>query len=279
MMTLDRRRHAYRDDLADASLRGKVTSGQFVEPVVKQVSVPLVPVLKSPANSAMQETQALMGERVLVFQERDGWAWVQLEADRYVGYVSSNTLSHDVRVVTHRVGVTSTLIFPEANLKSRPVQVLSLHSMFAAAGRNSDYIELSTGGFVYKPHVLALPSRFDDFVAVAEQFVGVPYLWGGKSASGFDCSGLAQLALHSCGVRCPRDADMQEAELGVTISIGEVKRGDLVFWKGHVGIMCDSDVLVHANGYHMMVVKEHLREAVNRIAAKYGQVTSVKRLQ
>jgi cell wall-associated NlpC family hydrolase len=278
-MTLDRRIHAYRDDLADLDLRGKVKSSRFVSPILKQVCVPVASVMKSPAENSSLDTQALMGEFVHVFDEADGWAWVKLAEDHYVGYVRSEFLTSTTQDLTHRVGVASTLIFPKPDLKSQPVRPLSFAARFSSVGKVGDYLELATGGFVYERHTLALPSRDDDFVALAEQFVGVPYLWGGKSASGFDCSGLVQIALQSCGRDCPRDADMQEADLGLSVDIGEARRGDLVFWKGHVGIMCDRETLLHANGYHLMTIKEPLRQAITRIAEKGFPVTSVKRLQ
>jgi cell wall-associated NlpC family hydrolase len=129
-------------------------------------------------------------------------------------------------------------------------------------------------------HLGPVATREGDFVAVAERFVGVPYLWGGKTSFGLDCSGLVQLALASCGMECPRDSDMQERALGTAIAsdVSDLHRGDLMFWNGHVAILCDAGTLVHANGFHMAVATEPVADAITRIRASGSEVTSVKRI-
>lgn len=281
MSTPDPRLHAYRPDLADAALEGKVEAGHFVTPRLMQVVEPVITVHKAPRFDAMQLTQALFGEMVKVFDEQEGWAWVQLERDGYVGYVNGNALSATIATPTHRVAVPSTFMYPEANLKTLPAVPLTLNARLAVASESGAYARLSNGRFVFTAHLRPIDSAEADFVAVAEMFRNVPYYWGGKSVQGLDCSGLVQLALEACGRQALRDSDMQERTLGEQLMLNDLdglRRGDLVFWNGHVGIMTDASTLLHANGHHMMVVAEPLKDAVDRIAARYGQITSMRRL-
>jgi cell wall-associated NlpC family hydrolase len=281
MTKLDSRLHAFRPDLADSRLAGRVAAARYAEGRVMQVAAPLVTVHKSPSSDSMQLTQALMGERLHVFDEQEGWAWVQLAADSYVGYVSANALTPALTEATHRVAVPATFLYPAANLKTQPAIAVTLNARLCATGMEGKFLKTAAGLFVYADHVASIDAYADDFVSVAERFRHVPYYWGGKSVQGLDCSGLVQLALEACGIACPRDSDMQEQGLGTALQINDLdglRRGDLIFWNGHVGIMTDSSTLLHANGHHMMVVAEPLREAVDRIAGQHGQITSLKRL-
>ena len=280
MIKLDPRLHAHRPDLADAALAGKVEAERFVEPRLMQVIEPVVTVHKAPRFDAMQLTQALFGETVKLFHEEEGWAWVQLAKDGYVGYVNGNALSPHVVAPTHRVAVPSTFMYPDANLKTLPAIHLTLNAQVAITAENGAYSQLSNGRFVFTAHLKHVDEVEPDFVAVAELFRHVPYYWGGKSVQGLDCSGLVQLSLEACGMKALRDSDMQEATLGARLMVNDLdglKRGDLVFWNGHVGIMTDEKTLLHANGHHMMVVAEPLKDAVDRSAARYGQLTSIRR--
>jgi NlpC/P60 family/Bacterial dipeptidyl-peptidase Sh3 domain len=278
-VTLDKRLHAYRDDLADVRLRGQVEAVAFADAELRIVSAPLANLHRQPSATAMQLTQALMGETVRVFEEKNGWAWVQLARDDYVGYMVADALVTTPAKATHRVNVPSTLMFSTADLKSQPALPLWTGSTFNCVGEANGFLELAQGGHVFAAHCVDCDAVERDPVTVAERFLHAPYLWGGKSVTGVDCSGLVQIALQACGVTCPRDTDMQEAALGQSVEIADVKRGDLVFWKGHVGMMIDTETLLHANGHHMMVVAEQLVQAVARIAVKGGAVTSVKRFQ
>lgn len=281
MPKLDPRLNAIRPDLADARLKGQVEAAEFAEPTRMQVIEPVVPVQKSPRFDAMQLTQALLGETVKVFSHEEGWAWVQLERDGYVGYVNSNALSPDMTAPTHRIAVPSTFLYPEPNLKTQPVIAVTMNAMVTVVGGDEKFARLSNGRFAFAKHLKPAGTYEPDFVAVAEMFRHVPYYWGGKSVQGLDCSGLVQLALEASGVQALRDSDMQEQSLGTRLMANDLdglKRGDLVFWNGHVGIMTDSEMLLHANGHHMMTVAEPLKDAVERIARAYGQITGIKRL-
>jgi cell wall-associated NlpC family hydrolase len=277
---LDKRLHAYRDDLADERLRGVVDAASYVAGTPAQVTVPLCNVQGAPTREARQVTQALMGEMAKIFETRNGWGWVQLDQDGYVGHVRADCLSPAAQAPTHRVIVPSTFRFSGADIKSQPVTVLPLNAALQAEGKEKEFLRLAGGGFVYAAHCATISHTAPDWVTVAEQFLGTPYLWGGKSVHGIDCSGLVQVALQAAGKVSPRDSDMQEASLGTMLPRdAALQRGDLIFWKGHVGVMRDGANLLHANGHHLMVVSEPLEEAVKRIAAKGSEITAIKRLQ
>lgn len=276
MSTLDNRLHAFRDDLADVRLNGRVEAARFVEGVPAQCAVPLASVFKAPADDAMQLTQVLMGESLRVFERANGFAFAQLDTDGYVGYVREDALRHDVVQTTHRVSVPLSHLYPAASIKTQPAVAVPMNARVASQSREGDFHHLDDGRFIYSSHVAT--GLETDFVSVAERFLHTPYLWGGKSVLGIDCSGLVQVSLAACGVNALRDSDMQENTLGVDVTGHTLQRGDLVFWKGHVGIMQDATTLLHANGHHMQVVSEPLQMAVDRIAAKGSSVTTVKRL-
>jgi cell wall-associated NlpC family hydrolase len=281
---MDKRLHAWREDLADIRLKGRLENGagqrRFVAGSPAQITVPIASLHRAPTADAMQLTQALQGETLCIFETKDGWSWVQLDGDSYVGYVRSAALSPVIHGLTHRVAVPATLLFAEPNLKSQPAVPLTLMSGLAVTGEENGFLRLATGGHVFAAHACALGESAPDWVSVAEQFMSSPYLWGGKSVQGLDCSGLVQLALAAGGIAAPRDSDMQEESVGELLPSGAaLRRGDLVFWDGHVGIMRDAATLLHANGHHLMVVSEPLQEAVSRIAAKGSRITAIRRIQ
>jgi cell wall-associated NlpC family hydrolase len=275
-MTLDKRLHAFRDDLADETLRGQIEAAAFVCGVAAQCVAPVAGIHRAPAANAMQISQILYGEPISVFERTNGWAWVQLKRDGYVGYVEETALTSKVSMTAHRLPVRSSHLYPAPGLKTQPAVAIPMGAEVTVVEAAGDYAKLDTGQFIYAPHLSAAAPT--DFVSVAEQFLHTPYLWGGKTVWGLDCSGLVQVSLHAVGKSCLRDSDMQEQTLGTVVSQENIQRGDLVFWKGHVGIMQDSKMLLHANGHHMMVVSEPLKRAVERISAKGSDITSVKRL-
>lgn len=280
-MSLDPRRNAFRPDLADARLRGIVEAKRFVEGAPRVVIAPATPLRRRPASDAPLDSEALHGERVTLFEARsDGWCWVQLNADQYVGYVEASALGEAGTAPTHRVCVPRTFVYPRADVKAPPLSWLPTGAQVAARAHDERFVVLETGAFMIARHVAPLAATSGDFVAVAECFLHVPYLWGGKTGIGLDCSGLVQVALAAAGRPAPRDSDMQERELGVSINDDTaLRRGDLVFWKGHVGVMRDADTLLHANGHHMQVASEPLAEARARILARDGgDITAIKRL-
>jgi cell wall-associated NlpC family hydrolase len=278
-MTLDARLNPYRRDIAAKHLHGQVEAAQFVDGIVYEVIEPIADVRRDPAHEAPLDTQALKGERVMVYETSDeGWAWGQLEADGYVGYLSANALGPAGPAPTHRVSVPRTFGFPGPDIKLPPMIALPMGAAIDIASETERFAVNPYGWHFPRSHVAPLVARAPDFVAVAELFLNAPYLWGGKSALGIDCSGLVQVALQAAGVTCPRDTYMQERALGQQTSLGGLQRGDLIFWKGHVAIACDAATIIHANAHHMLVAAEPVTEAVTRIKQSGSDVTSVKRL-
>ncbi len=278
----DPRRHAYRADLAAEPLRGIVEAEHFTTGTRRQVGAPSLPLRRLPQADATLDTEALHGETLLVYDEYEGWAWGQLEHDGYVGYVPSDGLIAVGEQPTHRVCVLRTYVFPEPHSKVPPLAMLSMNACVTVADDSAPFVRLATGGFVYNAHVAPLGTHAEDFVAVAETFLGAPYLWGGRTSVGLDCSGLVQLAAGAAGYAVPRDADMQEAEAGVSVAWRdgvELQRGDLVFWEGHVGIMTSARDLLHANAYHMAVAHEPFQDARARIKDAGFEMTAVRRLK
>ena len=280
--TLDRRVNAYRDDLAAAHLEGQVSARNFAEGSRRQIAAAAAPLRESPRHDAVLETELLLGEMVTVYDEREGWAWAQSERDSHVGYLSANALSGDIEEPTHRVRSLGTHIYPEPNYKSPPLELVSMNARLAVDAAEDRFARLSDGRYVVASHLAAVDDREPDFVEVAERFVGTPYLWGGRTSAGLDCSALVQLALQATGADCPRDSDLQEVALGTALpdpsDKGALTRGDLIFWSGHVGILTDAAHLLHANVHHMAVVREPAEDAIARIEAGYGPMTSVRRL-
>lgn len=285
-MTFDPRVTPVRPDIAAQYLRGKVDAVRFVEGTELEVRDAQAPMRREPAPDAPLDTEALHGERITVYDENgEGWCWGQLASDGYVGWVPANALRPLGPPPTHRVAALRTFIFPGPSIKAPPVDALSLGSLVAVKAQqreNSDGLtDLASGFCIPARHLAPIEYREPDFVAVAERFVGIPYLWGGRTSLGLDCSGLVQTALTASGVACPRDSDMQEHALGVALPIDDLaglRRGDLIFWKGHVAIVRDERSLLHANAFHMAVAVEPIAEALRRIAGAGSTVIAIKRI-
>jgi cell wall-associated NlpC family hydrolase len=280
--SLDRRLTPARADLAAEHLRGLVDAPWFVKGRKMRIIAASAPLRRSPQADAPLETEALFGESVTVYDESEGWAWAQLERDQYVGYLPNATLGAP-SAPTHRVAALRTHSYPSPAIKLPPRMALSLGAQLTIVGREGDFAVSQDGLYLWSRHLAELGAREPDAVAVAELFLETPYLWGGRTSEGVDCSGLVQTALMAAGIASPRDSDMMEATLGEPIAVDDPEAGlapgDLVFWKGHVGIMRDPVTLLHANGWHMKTVSEPLVQARDRIAANGGgQVTNVRRL-
>jgi cell wall-associated NlpC family hydrolase len=250
---------------------------------LREVVDPQAPVRRSPAPDASLDTEALKGERVAVYETTpEGWCRGMLEADGYAGWLPANALAAPGPAATHKVAVPRTLVFPGPSIKLPPLEGLSLGCRLAIARFEEPFAVLHSGGYVPARHLAPLDAFAPDLVAVAEQFLHVPYLWGGKTSLGLDCSGLVQIALTACGLPCPRDSVMQEQALGAplafTSDLSDLRRGDLLFWQGHVAIVRDRDSLIHANAFHMAVAIEPIGEAFARIAAAGSELSSVRRI-
>lgn len=281
MSGFDKRLTPARPDLAASYLRGKVEAERFVDGEAMQVIDVSAPLRNAPTPEALLDTEALHGERVTVYEQtEEGWSWGQLARDGYVGWLPSNALAKDSAKPTHRVRALRTFIFPKPDIKAPPIASLSFGSEVAVKREDTGFVISESGGFIPKQHVASADFRERDPVEVATRFLGTPYLWGGKTSAGLDCSGLVQLALQSAGHECPRDSDMQQ-RVGKPVSFtGDeeaLARGDLVFWKGHVGFYAGQGKLLHANAFHMAVAEEPLVEAIKRIRASGSEILDVRR--
>lgn len=276
-MSFDKRITPARPDLAAAHLKGKVEAARFAEGETLAVIAGIASLRAAPSEGSGLETQLIYGELFSVYDRDDGWAWGQALRDGYVGYVQEEALDipfeADARVI-----VPTTPVLARADIKSPLAGLLPLNAQVTRHAISGDYVRVDEGAFVYARHLAPRDAFEADFVAVAQMFLGAPYVWGGKSVSGIDCSGLIQTALHAAGQECPRDTDMQQACFTQDAPRDALQRGDLVFWKGHVGVMLDASRLLHANAFHMLVAIEPLSEALARIEKICGPVTAIKRL-
>jgi cell wall-associated NlpC family hydrolase len=278
MVALDPRIHPFRPEIAASHLKGQVEARRFVEGARHQVLEPSTPLRRAPSHEARLDTEALFGEIVTVYDFEEGWAWGQLETDGYVGWISANALGTPGAAPTHKVRVPRTFCFPGPDVKRPPLAALPMGARLAIARQDERFAVTASGWHVPEVHLAPIRAKAQDYVAVAEDFLSAPYLWGGKTSLGLDCSGLVQVSLQAAGHACPRDSDMQELSLGKPVALTDMRRGDLVFWKGHVAIARDAESILHANAHHMMVAIEDAEAAIARIKAAGSEVTSVKRV-
>ncbi len=271
-----------RGDLAAKYLEGKVKAKRFVEGEEFEISEAIAPLRCAPSPDAELATQALKGERAMIYDRNgEGWAWGQLNSDGYVGWLPDRALVKPAGKPTHKITGLRTFAFPGPSIKLPPADTLVMGTLVTVLREEGSFAVTREGWHLPRQHVGLIDSHVPDFVAVAEQYVGTPYLWGGKSSLGIDCSGLVQVSLNAAGTGCPRDSDMQQDGLGRALdqrAATKLKRGDLIFWKGHVAIVRDADTIVHANAYHMATVIEGTREALARIKAAGSEIASIKRL-
>jgi len=271
-----------REDLAADYLRSVVKVPHYAKGLARQVRLPYAPLYNHPDTSSGRLTEALLGEAVVVYEEKGGWSWCQLGADGYVGYMPSVALGDVGPEPTHKVAALRTFIYARPDLKSPVMGAASLSSTVAATGTEGEFTGIENGGWIFSGHLKPADEMEADYLTTAIRFIGVPYLWGGNTSMGLDCSGLVQTSLRFAGIlNCPRDSDMQAASLGEPVEPDArlARRGDLVFFPGHVGMVIDDGVLLHANAWDMMVSPHPLRYVVAEIAKKTpAPVTAIRRL-
>jgi hypothetical protein len=272
-----------RPDLAAAHLRGQIAAEAYAEARTMQVVTGVADLRRAPSHEALLDTQALFGEEVILYEDYEGWGWGQLARDGYVGYIPMAALDVGNAEPTHRVAVNLTFVYQRPDIKMSARRSSPLGAAVRVRAVDGLFAQIGDSAFVFADHLRPFNEHEKDFVAIAERFLHVPYLWGGKTSLGIDCSGLVQISLDTAGVAAPRDTDLQERALGRPLAFDAklrgLQRGDLVFWRGHVGIMQDETSLLHANAHHMLVVSEPLRIVRDRILAKTSQpIASIKRL-
>jgi cell wall-associated NlpC family hydrolase len=283
----DKRLNAYRDDLANVELEGRVSAGRFVEGKKALIVPNFADVHAQPSGTSGLQTQFLHGHDVTVFETQDGWAWIQGNVDGYVGYVRQDSLQMALpdgdEPMTHMISAPRTFLYSEPDMKCSRSGYRSIGSKVEVVDtvttRGTDYAILDSGDALVSGHLLALGDWYSDPVGVAETLLHTPYLWGGTSGFGIDCSGLISLAYFLCGRTVLRDSDMQANSIGEEIAPDTdlLRRGDLVFWKAHAGMMADGKNLLHANGHSMDVRFEPLADAIQRIGYLYGSPTCIRR--
>jgi len=277
-LVLDQRLHAYRPNLADARLQGRVEAAAFVEGETAAVGLGALPLLNAPRADAAMDSQLLPGEAVHVFERRDGWAWVQAATDGYVGYVCANGLIPPGPSQTHLISAACTPLLSDARQKGAPVTFLSLGTGVTVVEPGERFHRID-GGYVFADHLRPADRPERDWVAVAQRLLGLPYLWGGRGAGGIDCSGLVQVALAACGIAVLRDSDQQAATVGEVIPLDRTawQKGDLIFVPGHVMIVADCNKVIHASGHCWSVLVEPLASALSRLESKGVALSAVRR--
>ncbi len=258
-----------RDGLATAGLEGVLEADAYAPATAMHCVAATAAIRKSADEASEQQDQLVFGEAFDVLAEDSGFVFGQARRDGYVGWVEAASLAPGAPLPTHWVSALRTLVFSRPDLKSSPVMALTMNSLVHVETTEGRFVKIAGGGWVFEGHISTIGTYETDPVAVAARFEGAPYLWGGRESGGLDCSGLIQQAHYACAIPSARDTDMQAA-LGKPVAHGDLTRGDLVFWKGHVGLLSDAETLLHANAHHMACEEEPLVRAVQRIAAVTG---------
>ncbi|MCW2391530.1 hypothetical protein M2336_003375 [Sphingobium sp. B1D7B] len=269
----DPRVRAIRPDLADVALADLYFAPHYAAPVPRSCVVAATMLRAAPDVAASAVSELLYGESFHMLDARAGWAWGYCGHDHYVGYVPLDALGEPVEASHVARGLAP--VFAAADIKS-PVQMLLPAGAKLAGTAQGDFLAIDAG-FVHQRHVRTLADVESDWVAVAERHLGAPYIWGGRGL-GLDCSGLAQIALAACGINAPRDTDQQAEAVGEALGDNAaLRRGDIIFFPGHVGLMVDGERLIHANAHAMAVTIEPLNDVVARLRDTHEQPVTGRR--
>ena len=275
----DPREYAYKAGLAADYMRGLIRSPKFLVGEVFQVKINVTSLKKSAGQSSEQVSELLFGEEIIIYEILNGWAWGQSQTDGYVGYVSMDHISCELQENTHEVTALRAFVYKQPDIKAPTITCLSTASQLSITHSKGLFAYIENLGWIFEKSIRTLGGVESDFVSVAQKFTGTPYLWGGRSSFGIDCSGLVQLSLRRVGVLCPRDTDQQVSSVGSPINdeITKLLRGDLIYVNGHVAIMVDPHTILHANAFHMSVELESLEVFLSRLKQDNIHIAQMRR--
>ena len=221
------------------------------------------------------ETECLFGETVEVLDEDLDWVYCKLITDNYHGWVKKNNIAK-FKKATHRVFNIRTFIYNDADLKSNIALYLPMGANLVVEKIYSEWAKIIylvderiKVGYVPAQHIVELQHKVSDWVAIAQSLEGTPYNWGGRDTIGLDCSALLQLTYQTYGQAIGRNtSDQVKLDKPIIDNISDLKRGCVIFWKGHVGIMINKVNCIHANAFHMKTVTEPLIDIICRMDKK-----------
>ena len=277
-MRFDRRITAIRKDIASDYFKGLIKRKKFVEGVKHTVISNYSPLHSS--KSSTISSQLLFGEQVYVFDQSNGWSWVQGMRDGYVGYTPSKNLKKQRIKSSHKVSSLRTFVYSSSNIKSDVITYLSLNSLVLISDRRNNFVKIKNLGWCFKNDFEKISKSNFNIVELSKKYLGTPYLWGGRDSMGIDCSGLVLNIMQMNCINFPRDTDLQESFVTKSIKYEKnLRAGDLVFWKGHVAMMVDKKNIIHANAFHMITNIEPLQTVKKRILKENGKVVKYGRIQ
>ena len=276
---LDPREHPYKKNVAASYLKNEIVSERYVDGETTKVTASLLPMHCEPDFRATRASELLFGEIFTIYDLTENWAWGQSQTDGYVGFVPAKSLSEELVAATHEVGVLRTYAFSCPNLKSEILTTLHMTSRVLVTCEQGGYYFTDVGGWVPKSHLKRIGDYERDVVKIARKYLGAPYLWGGRSSFGLDCSGLVQLSLAGIGRSVPRDSDQQERSVGKKLDNGllDASPGDLLYMPGHVAMMSTLETVIHSNAFHMSVIEEPLGRLLDRLDTQKIRVSTVRR--
>ena len=281
---MDTRTLPAREDLAAERLRDQVKAARYVPGAPRSVIRDGAPLRFSPDISAGLESQLIYGEVFQVYEDRDGWCWGQNMTDQYVGYVPSVDLATDVPTPDHQVAARHSHLYTEPDMKRPTAGSISMSSRVKVVDVSGRFCRIASGHWIHARHLVSLDYTTRDLIGTALKFLGVPYLWGGRTAMGLDCSALVQMALAMAGMAAPRDSDLQQNKLGTLVPMDDdqdfsrIEEGDLVYFPGHVGLFVDDWRFLHANAFDMQVSLHGFSDVLDRAIEDNAGVTAIRRI-